>query len=258
MPDAAMAQLLARLDAGRDLDLDRARRRCPGRLIDPPSAAVVKLTGQSAIKRRALARVDRVPLHVDEQIEVAARRAANAGLAFAGDADARAFVDSGGDFHRQLALVERAAFAVAVGAGIGDHLAAAAAGRAAALDDEKALLRADLAHAAAGRAGCARNRRRLCSRGRGIARTCAIASMVMVFSTPVNASSRRQLEIVAQVGAARGVLAAPRGSMNSPKMVEKMSEKPLKPAFAERIVRRRHSGTPPCRSGRRRRASAGP
>ena len=31
--------------------------------------------------------------------------------------------------------------------------------------------------------------------------------MVIVFSTPVNASSRRQLEIVAKVGAARGILA---------------------------------------------------
>ena len=53
---------------------------------------------------RAFARVDRVPLHVDEQIEVAAGRAAHARLAFAGDADARAFVDAGGNFHRQLAL----------------------------------------------------------------------------------------------------------------------------------------------------------
>src|SRR5207253_1283013 len=104
---------------------------------------------------RAFAGVDRMPLHVDEEIEVAAARAADSGLAFAGDADARAFVDSGGDLHRQLALVERAAFALAIGARVADHFTRAAACRAAALDHEKALLRPDLAHSAAGRAGAA-------------------------------------------------------------------------------------------------------
>src|SRR3954452_12797840 len=42
---------------------------------------------------------------------------------------------------------------MAVGARIGDHLARTAAGRAAALDDEEALLGANLAHSATGLAG---------------------------------------------------------------------------------------------------------
>ena len=44
-----MPQLFARLDAGGDLELDRFTVDT-GRLIEPPSAAVVKLTGQSAIR----------------------------------------------------------------------------------------------------------------------------------------------------------------------------------------------------------------
>ena len=76
----------------------------PGSSIDPPSAAVVKLIGHSATRVVPSRAIDRVPLHVDEQIEVAAGGAANARLAFAGNADARAFVDPGGDVDRQLAL----------------------------------------------------------------------------------------------------------------------------------------------------------
>ena len=47
-PRTAVAQLLARLDAGRDLELDLMAVNA-GQAIAPPSAAVVKLTGQSAI-----------------------------------------------------------------------------------------------------------------------------------------------------------------------------------------------------------------
>ena len=75
----------------------------PGMVIEPPSAAVVKLIGAFGDQRRSVAREDRVPLHVDEQVEVAARRAAHAGLALAGDADARAFVDPGRDVDVELA-----------------------------------------------------------------------------------------------------------------------------------------------------------
>src|SRR5690349_17047771 len=88
-----------------------------------------------------------------EEVEVAARRTANAGFAFATDADARAFVDARRDLHGKLPLRQRAAFAIAIGARVGDDLAASTAGRATALDDEETLLRADLAHAAAGVAG---------------------------------------------------------------------------------------------------------
>ena len=52
---------------------------------------------------------------------------ANPRLAFAGDPDSGALVDSGGDFDGQVAAAQRAAFALAGGAGVGDGLAAAAA-----------------------------------------------------------------------------------------------------------------------------------
>ena len=53
---------------------------------------------------RAFASVNRVPLHVDEQIKVAAGRAPHSGLAFSGHADSGAFVDTSRNFHRQFAL----------------------------------------------------------------------------------------------------------------------------------------------------------
>ena len=60
----------------------------------------MKLIGHSAISVVPFASVDRVPLHVNEQIEIAAACATNAGFAFAGNSDPSAFIDSGRDFHR--------------------------------------------------------------------------------------------------------------------------------------------------------------
>ena len=62
--------------------------------IDPPSAAVVKLIGARAnsvvpSRSNSACRCD-----VEEDVEVARRRAARARLAFARQADARAFVDA--------------------------------------------------------------------------------------------------------------------------------------------------------------------
>src|SRR5438270_5130550 len=147
-----MAQLLARLHSGRNLELDRLT-------IDAWKADRPAERGGGEAHRAigdqggALAGVDRVPLHVHEQVEVAARGATYSGLAFARDADARALIDAGGDLHRELALAVRPAFAVAVRARVGDHFARAAAGRAAALDNEEPLLRPYFAHASARLAG---------------------------------------------------------------------------------------------------------
>ena len=100
----------------------------PGTSIAPPSAAVVKLTGHAREQGRALALEDRVPGEVDEDVEIARRAAAHAGLALAGEADAGALVDAGGDVDRERLALLDPALAAAGRAGIGDRLADAAAG----------------------------------------------------------------------------------------------------------------------------------
>src|SRR5689334_8056554 len=92
-------------------------------------------------------------LHMDEQVQVPACRTANARLAFVSHSNTGALVNARRDFHGELALAQRPAFAMAIRAGVGDHFAGAAAGRAAAFDDEEALLRAHLSHATAGLTG---------------------------------------------------------------------------------------------------------
>jgi hypothetical protein len=119
---SAMAQLFARLDAGGDLDLDLVA-------VDAGQADGAAQSGGSEAHRTVgdqggpFASVYRVPLHVDEKIKVAARRAAYAGLAFARNTDARAFVDASGNFNRQLALGECPALAVTIATRISDHFA---------------------------------------------------------------------------------------------------------------------------------------
>ena len=176
---------------------------------------------------RALALEDRVPGEVDEDVEIARRAAAHPGLAFAGEADAGALVDPGGDVDRQrLALVDPA-LAPAGRAGIGDHLADAAA--------------------CAGRS--ARPRRSRCARapGRGRRRSVqvrgrrarlgarAVAGLAArggidleLDLAAVKGVLELDFEIVAQVRAAPDIAArrpcwAP--PMNSPKILSKMSAK---------------------------------
>ena len=108
---------------------------------------------RARVKRRALALEQRVALHVQEDVEVARRCAACARLALARQADARAFVDAGRDVDVERAGLLDPARAAALRARIDDLLARALAGRTGPLDHEEALLRADLADAAAGRAG---------------------------------------------------------------------------------------------------------
>src|SRR5512143_2905629 len=94
-----------------------------------------------------------VLLEVDHHIEVARRAAVDAGFAFTSQTDAVAAVDPGRNLDRQRLVLLDAAFAMASGAGIGHHLAGAAATRTGLLHREEALLNADLAMAAAGGAG---------------------------------------------------------------------------------------------------------
>ena len=86
-------------------------------------------------------------------IQVTARRPRGAGLAFTGQADARAILHAGGNGHLQRALTLHRALALADPAGIADHPPGAAAGRAWPLDHEEALLGPHLALAVAGAAG---------------------------------------------------------------------------------------------------------
>ncbi len=111
-----------------------------------------------------------------------------------------------GIFTDSVRWVSARPFAVAVRARVGDHLAAATTVRATALDDEKALLRADFAHPSASRAGT----RTIV--GLGAAAACALLAARERFDGDAlfrtgECLFQRQLEIVAQIGAAGGVLA---------------------------------------------------
>ena len=74
-------------------------------------------------QRRAFAFEQLVPRHVEEDVEVASRRAARAAFAFALQADARAFIDAGRDFDGQRLAPVDTTFAVTGAARVGDDLA---------------------------------------------------------------------------------------------------------------------------------------
>src|SRR5690606_2780877 len=149
---ALEAELLAGLGAGgnlhlgagavdrRDLDAAAQRRRRHGE-------------GHPAVNIRAVALEQAVRLDREEDVEIAGGRRAQPGLAFAGQPDARAVLDARRNGHLQGLVLGDAALAVALRAGLLDHLAGAGAALAGPLDGEEALGRAHLAVAAAGRAG---------------------------------------------------------------------------------------------------------
>src|SRR6185312_1211054 len=70
----------------------------------------------------AFALEDRVFAHIDLDVQVAGLRSRRAGLALAGQADAVAAIDTGGDLHREFLLVLDPPFAVAGLARIRDLL----------------------------------------------------------------------------------------------------------------------------------------
>src|SRR5699024_3103232 len=123
---------------------------------------------------------------------------------FTCDADAGALIDSGGDLDGQRPALQRTALALTFGARVGDGDAMAVTGRAAALDHEEALLRTDLARAAAGVAAV----------GHGSAAG-AVAFTRLARGHRLDVDGRRlageallerELEVVAQVGPASGIL----------------------------------------------------
>src|SRR6185437_15992448 len=106
----------------------------------------------AAIDVGAVTLKDRVLRDADENVQVARRRAVQADFALAGEADAGAVLNSGRDADRQRLLTPDPALAAARAARLFDDGAGALAGRAGALDGEKALLGADAAVALAGAA----------------------------------------------------------------------------------------------------------
>src|SRR6185436_516543 len=149
---ALETELLAGLGALRHLDPRLAA--VDGRHVDVPAERCRRHgDGHSAENVGAVALEELVRLDRQEDIEVAGRPAAHAGLALAGEANARAVLDARRDVDRQRAFAHHAARAAAGAARVVDDLAASLAGGAGALDGEEALAGAHLAGARAGRAG---------------------------------------------------------------------------------------------------------
>src|SRR5690606_13463654 len=123
---AALAQLLAGLDAGRDVDRvllaveardrDRAAERRRG-----------KSDRHAGEQPRALALEHGVLADVDEDVEVAWRRAVRPRLSLSGEPDAGAGVDARRDFDGKLLDAVDPPFPAALAAGTFDDFAAAAA-----------------------------------------------------------------------------------------------------------------------------------
>ena len=158
----------------------------------------------------AVALEERMRLGRDEDVEIARRAAARAGLAFARQADARAVFDAGGDVDGQRALARDAAGAAADRARIVDRLAAPAACRAGALDGEETLLRPH-APVAAARRTLARPRAGLGARaGAGFARD--RRWQLQARRLAVEGFLERDLHVVAEVRPACRAAAAPGGA----------------------------------------------
>src|SRR5690606_6419629 len=119
-------ELLAGLRAFGQLDLGRAGER--GNLDDAAERGGRHRHGHLAVQVVAVALEDIVLLHADLDVEIARRPSIDSRLAVAARTDAHAVVDAGRDLHLQRLAFLHAADAVAGRAGVGDHLAAAAAG----------------------------------------------------------------------------------------------------------------------------------
>src|SRR5690606_10051707 len=146
---ALEAELLAGLGPGRDVHL--GARALDGRHLD---GAAESGRGEGdrhpAMNVGAVALEHAMRLQRQEDIEVAGWCAAHPRLALAGQADARAFLDAGGNVDAERALLAQAPGALAHLAGPLDHLAGAVAALTGALGGEEALGRARPAMAVAG------------------------------------------------------------------------------------------------------------
>src|SRR5690606_6421601 len=137
----ALAELAARLDPGRNVDAVALAIE-PGDLDRPAQRRDGEADRNAREQRRGLPLEHRVRLDVDEDVEIARRRAVGAGFALAVEADARAVVDARGNLDLERLDLVHPALAAALAARLLDDLAAAVTVRAWPLDHEQALLRA--------------------------------------------------------------------------------------------------------------------
>ena len=156
--------------------------------------------GHGAVQVVAVALEELVVLHEDHHVEIAGRTALGARFAFAGQAQALSGGNPGRNLHRQLARLLNRAAAPAGLAGLGDHLAGAAALAASARHGEEALLKADLAGAAAAWAGGRRGAGRRAGSLAGVAGF--LARDLDVRLDALGRLLELDLEVVAEVGAA--------------------------------------------------------
>ena len=95
----------------------------------------------------------RMLFHVQHDVEIAVRTALDSSLAESGKANSSFVLDARGNFGVNYLLLNRPAFAFALGARIADHASSALARWASARNTEKTLLIAHLAAASATAAG---------------------------------------------------------------------------------------------------------
>ena len=142
----------------------------------------------AAVDVGAVALEQPVRRHRHEDVEVAGRAAAHAGLALAGEPDAGAVLDAGRNRHLQRLLALHAAGAAAGPAGIADHLAAAAAARAGALDGEEARTARAPGRRRCRSSRCRARRRRLAPLPLQASQRTAVGTRIVDF-VPANACS---------------------------------------------------------------------
>ena len=117
---AAQAEHLAGLGFGRNLDLGVAVQ---GGDVDlAAQCGSGEADRHFAVQVVVVALEHGVRLDLDDHVEIARRAAVDAGFAFAGEADAVAFVDAGGNLDRQRLVLLDAAGALAGAAGVGTIL----------------------------------------------------------------------------------------------------------------------------------------
>lgn len=161
-------------------------------------------------------------LDVQDDVEIAGRTAERPRFSERGESDAGAVFNASGNLSVHAALPKDAAFAFALGAGIGDHTAHSLAGGAGAGHAEKSLLIANLPASAAGAAGDGR------FAGSGAGAAAFLTSLVSPHGDLSGFAENRffefQRDVLAQVGAALRAAAAARGASEQIAEAEEVTE----------------------------------
>ena len=196
---AADAELFSRLRRFRNGDL--APAAIAGRHFDQAAQRRGNERDRcAAIKVVSIALENLVRRNRDEDVEIARRPAIHTRLAFAGETDARAFLDTGRNADRERTLFLHMTRTAAAAAGIADGAARAPTIGAGALDGEEALLRADFAAAGTRRALLGLGARLGAGARAGFARDRGVDANLFTFAAI--SVFQGDFEIVAQVAAA--------------------------------------------------------